>query len=253
MDQQLAAPLWVGRLPEWARRPAVVLGAGLAAAVVVVVAIVVLRPPAGPKPALVLPKADPAAASLPAGGASGTAPPVSPVAGSPPSSTASVATVHAAGAVASPGVYGVPLGARVSDVVVAAGGPIPEADLDRLNLAAKVADGDRVYVPRKGEPVPLADGGGAAGAGAGAAGTGGAGGAGAGGVSGGAGTSLGPIDLNTATVEQLDTLPGIGPATAQAIVTYRTRHGRFRSVTELLEVPGIGPAKLEAVRPLVKV
>jgi competence protein ComEA len=63
----------------------------------------------------------------------------------------------------------------------------------------------------------------------------------------------GPIDLNTATADQLDGLPGVGPATAQAIVTYRTRHGRFRSVTELLEVPGIGPSKLEAIRSLVRV
>lgn len=259
MDQRLAPPPWLGRLPEWARRPAVVLGAGLAAVVVVVVAFVFLRPPAGPKPALVLPKAGAGTASLPAEGASGSAPSVSPVAGSSPSSTASVATVHAAGAVASPGVYGVPMGARVSDVVVAAGGPVPEADLDRLNLAAKVADGDRVYVPRKGEAMPPADGGGGAtdavggGAGTGGAGGGGSGTGSLGGAAGGAGTATGPIDLNTATAEQLDTLPGIGPATAQAIVTYRTRHGRFRSVTELLEVPGIGPAKLESVRPLVKV
>jgi competence protein ComEA len=65
--------------------------------------------------------------------------------------------------------------------------------------------------------------------------------------------AAGPLDLNAATIEQLDTLPGVGPATAQAIVTYRTRHGRFRSVTELLEVPGIGPTKLEALRPLVRV
>ena len=70
------------------------------------------------------------------------------------------------------------------------------------------------------------------------------------GSSGGAG---GPVDLNSATAEQLDTLPGVGPATASAILTYRTRHGRFKTVTELLEVPGIGPSKLEALRPLVTV
>jgi competence protein ComEA len=77
-------------------------------------------------------------------------------------------------------------------------------------------------------------------------------------ATGAAGTGSGPgapapLDLNTATLEQLDTLPGVGPATARAIVTYRSRHGRFRSVTELLEVPGIGPVKLEALRPLVRV
>jgi competence protein ComEA len=75
----------------------------------------------------------------------------------------------------------------------------------------------------------------------------------AGGAGAPAGTAAGPVDLNTATAEQLEALPGVGPATSKAILAYRASHGRFRSVTELLEVPGIGPAKLEALRPLVKV
>jgi competence protein ComEA len=134
--------------------------------------------------------------------------------------------VHAAGAVTHPGVYRVPGGSRVNDVVNAAGGPAADADLDQLDLAAKVGDGDRVYVPRRGEAAPP--------------------------VAGGTGAA-GPLDLNRATVEQLDALPGVGPATARSIVDWRTRRGRFRSVQELLDVPGIGPSKLDRLRALVVV
>ena len=154
-------------------------------------------------------------------------------------------TAHAAGQVAAPGVYSVPAGARVADLVTAAGGLLPEADVDRLNLAARVVDGTRVYIPRKGESPPAEAAAGDPGRGPGRPGA-------AGGAE-GRGAAAGPVDLNTATAAQLDTLPGVGPATAAAILTYRARHGRFKSVTELLEVPGIGPAKLEAIRPLVVV
>ena len=132
---------------------------------------------------------------------------------------------------ARPGVYRVRPGGRVVDVVDAAGGPGPDADLDQVNLAARVADGDRVYVPRRGEAPP---------AGAGAGGPGGS-------------PAAGPVDLNTATLEQLDALPGVGPATAQAILDHRAEHGRFAAVDELLEVRGIGDAKLAALRSKVKV
>jgi competence protein ComEA len=148
-------------------------------------------------------------------------------------SAVGVIVVDAEGAVARPGVYEVKPGARVNDVIAAAGGPTPDADLNRVNRAAKVADGDRVYVLRKGE---AAD--------AGAAASGG---------SGTGSTQPAIVDLNTATVAQLDALPGVGPATAQAIVDYRTQHGRFRSVDELLEVRGIGDAKLAQIRPHVSV
>jgi competence protein ComEA len=141
--------------------------------------------------------------------------------------------VAAAGAVVSPGLYRVAAGARVADVLNAAGGPTADADVDQLNLALKVSDGDRVFVPRKGE-TPA-----------------GAPGAGGGGV--GSAAADGPVNLNTATLAQLDALPGVGPTTAQAILDYRRQHGRFRSVQDLLEVQGIGPSKLEKLRPKVKV
>jgi competence protein ComEA len=142
-------------------------------------------------------------------------------------SAVDAATAHAAGAVLRPGVYKLPSGARVTDLLDAAGGPAPDADLDQLNLAAVVTDGERVYVPRRGESPPP--------------------------VAAGSAAPAGPIDLNTATAEQLDSLPGVGPATATAIVDYRTHHGRFRSVDDLLEVRGIGEAKLEQLRDKVKV
>ena len=140
--------------------------------------------------------------------------------------------VHVAGAVGRPGLYTLGAGARVAAAIEAAGGAAADADVDQINLAAKVADGERIYVPRKGETVPVA-----------AGGTSGAGGA----------ATSGPVNLNTATIEQLDTLPGVGPTTAQAILDHRTRNGRFRSVDDLMNVRGIGPAKLEQLRPLVRV
>ena len=136
--------------------------------------------------------------------------------------------VQAAGAVTSPGVYRVRGDARVVDVIDAAGGLAPGADPDRLELAAKVVDGERIYVPRVGEPLPAS-------------------------VSRGSATPKGPLDLNTASATDLDALPGVGPATAAAIVSYREHHGAFTSVDQLLEVRGIGPAKLDQIAPLVRV
>ncbi len=156
---------------------------------------------------------------------------------SPAATATSTAVVaHVAGAVVRPGIVNIPTGARIADALAAAGGPRPDADLDQVNLAAKVGDGDRVYVPRRGEAVQAASSGA--------------------GVASGAGTGTakpGPVDLNTAGPEQLDALPGVGPATAKAIVEYRARHGRFRAVDDLLGVPGIGPAKLATLKPLVRV
>ena len=142
--------------------------------------------------------------------------------------------VYVAGAVTLPGVVRLPATARVDDAIAAAGGLAASADLDSVNLAAVVRDGDRIWVPRAGEPVPAVV-------------------LPSGGVtpttSGGAVKSpSAPLDLNRATAEDLDALPGVGPATAAAIVAYREANGPFGSVDGLLEVPGIGPAKLEAIR-----
>ena len=145
--------------------------------------------------------------------------------------------VHVAGAVAQPGVHRLPGGARVADAVDAAGGLAADADHERLNLAAPVGDGDRVYVPRVGQTdvPPVAS------PGAGSSG----------GSADGDGTE--PIDLNTASLEELDRLPGVGPATAAAIVDHRERSGPFASVDELIEVRGIGEAKLAQLRDRVRV
>lgn len=158
---------------------------------------------------------------------------------SPPTNPATV-TVHVAGAVASPGVYVLASGARVADAVDAAGGGAPGADLDALNLAAVLVDASRVYVPVDGEVPPAAIQPEVASSTTVAAAAGG-------------GEPPGPIDLNDATAEQLDTLPGIGPATAAAIVRNREEIGPFATVDDLERVPGIGPARLAALRDLVTV
>lgn len=209
-------PPWRDRIELLVRTSAVTPGrvaGGIALAVVVSLgAWSVLRTPSGPPPDDLLPVAGSSA---------------DPSASTTATTSGSVLVAHAAGAVLQPGVYELPAGARVTDLIDAAGGPTMDADLDRLNLAAAVVDGQRVYVPRVGEV--------------------------------GAGDAVatdqptGPLDLNTATLEQLDALPGVGPATAQAIIAERERRGGFRSVDDLLDVRGIGPAKLEAIRELVAV
>jgi competence protein ComEA len=156
------------------------------------------------------------------------------------------ALVHVAGAVRRPGVYRLREGDRVRDAVARAGGRAPGADVDAINLAAKIADGQRVVVPRR--VAPAAAGGGSRGT------AGGIPEAAAGGVAadaaGGAvpGADAPPVDLNTATLEQLDTLDGVGPAIAAKILAWREEHGGFRSVEDLAEIPGIGPKRLQALR-----
>lgn len=141
------------------------------------------------------------------------------------------AIVHVVGAVRAPGVVQLPAGARVADAIAAAGGAGESADLARINLAARVTDGQRIAVPLVGEPMP-------AGAGVGSTEETGTG---------------GPIDLNAATADQLEELPGIGPTLAAAIVSERERMGGFRSVDDLQRVRGIGPARFEQLRELVTV
>jgi competence protein ComEA len=150
--------------------------------------------------------------------------------------------VDVVGAVRAPGVVSLRGDARVVDAIRAAGGPSAGADLVRLNLAAKVADGARVAVPRLGEPPPAVDP---------SAVTGGA-------TPGDAtarasGAAAGPINVNTATADELEALPGIGPTLAAAIVQERDRNGPFRSVDELTRVPGIGEGRLAQLHDLVTV
>lgn len=155
--------------------------------------------------------------------------------------------VHIAGAVAAPGVVRLAASGRIVDAVAAAGGLRHDADPDRVNLAAPVSDGQRIVIPVRGQPVPEE---------VVAAPPEGTPSVGTAGSAGPAGPSEAPstaVDLNTATAEQLDTLPGVGPATAAAILAHREEHGPFRSVDDLIDVRGIGEAKLEALRDLVAV
>jgi len=156
--------------------------------------------------------------------------------------------VDVVGQVARPGVVTVPGGSRVVDVLAAAGGALATADVRRLNLARLVADGEQLFVPKPGEtPPPVLSAVGGAGAGAVAGGSGAA-------VPGsGAVSATGPIDLNSATLAALDTLPGVGPVLAQRILDWRAQHGRFSTVDELGEVSGIGDKLLEQIRPKVRV
>lgn len=138
-------------------------------------------------------------------------------------------TVHVAGAVANPGVYTLPADSRVLASIESAGGVLGEADPNSLNLAAPLVDGARVYVPLLGEDVPASF----------AA------------ESPDAGLEGGVVDVNRASAEGLEELPGVGPATAKAIITERDRNGPFLSIGDLERVPGIGPAKLDAMREFV--
>jgi len=157
----------------------------------------------------------------------GVAPPAA-----PPTETAAAAStvvvVDVVGAVRRPGLYRLEQGARIADAVSRAGGATPKADLALINLAALLADGEQVVVPRRGTAVPGVTAGAAPGA-----------------------PATGPVHLSTATLEQLDSLPGIGPVTAQKIIDYRQKHGAFTSVDELDAVPGIGPARLDQLKDLV--
>jgi competence protein ComEA len=202
-------------------RRRVLLGGLLLLAALLVGARFVVRagtPAGAPAPPIVGSADDPAGAGpAAAAGAAGAG-----------SSTPAQLVVYVVGAVRRPGLYRLAQGSRVADAVRRAGGVTRKADPAALNLAAPVADGEQVLVPARlpravaaaqGVPTP--------------------------------GVPAGPVQLSSATAEQLDSLPGIGPATAQKILDYRAEHGAFRSVEELDEVPGIGPTRVEQLRGLV--
>lgn len=209
------------------------LGAVVALAAAGVVALVLWPRPASPSPELVLPRAS-TTLTLAAG-------PVAPAV--PTTVAADELVVDVVGQVRAPGVYRVAPGARITDVIDAAGGLANGADRARLNLAAPVVDGERVFIPAVGQQVPPVAVGGQTAAPA----------AGTGGGTGGAATASAPVNINTASLDELDTLPGVGPATAQAIVDHRTQNGPFSSVEGLLDVRGIGDAKLAELRDRVVV
>lgn len=209
------APTWRDRIDELLhgeRSLGSIAAAALLLIGIAVAAFALLRPAASaPPPELSIPLASSSSATT-------------------TNATAAGVVVHAAGAVARPGLYHLPGGARVDDLLTAAGGLAPDAAVDRINLAAPLTDGQRVYVPRAGETVPADV------------------------VGANETSSSGPVDLNAATEAQLDALPGVGPATAKAIIEERRRRGgHFSSIDDLLEVRGIGPAKLDQLRGLVTV
>ncbi len=152
---------------------------------------------------------------------------------SPTASAPASVVVHVIGAVHSPGLVELPDGSRVADAITAAGGLAGSADPGELNLAATLADGSQLVIGTRAKPrgeVRGADGSG----------------------SGTAGGASGKVSLNSATSDQLDTLPGVGPVTAQKIVAWRQQHGRFTTVTELQEVDGIGPKTYADIAPHVR-
>jgi competence protein ComEA len=213
------------------RRAALAIGlAVLVAAVVTGLWLLADRPQS-----VALPATDPQipGASSPVG----TDEPIAPTSVASASSvSASLAVVDVAGKVRHPGLYRLPAGSRVDDAVKAAGGPLAGIDLTSLNLAAKVVDGQQILVgipggpgvlPAAGAPDAVPD---------------------AGGVSG-----SGPVNLNVATLEQLEALPGVGPVLGQQILDWRTAHGSFSSVDQLNDVSGIGEVKYATLRPLVTV
>jgi competence protein ComEA len=138
--------------------------------------------------------------------------------------------VYVSGAVKQPDVYTLPLGSLVKDAIAAAGGAAADADLDHINLALRLSDQQQVHVPRRGEAPPVNTN-----------------------TRSGVGAIGALININTATLEELDTLPGIGPSIAQAIIDYRTAHGPFQTIEEIDNVKGIGPALFEKIKSQITV
>ncbi|PZE66670.1 MULTISPECIES: ComEA family DNA-binding protein [unclassified Curtobacterium] len=243
--------------PWWSRLALSPRAAVVLAAVVVVVAVVVVLvgalvsgggEGAGGTGGVVVRGAPTAGAASggpsPSAGASAGAAPSAPGAGR--------VVVHVLGAVRRSGVVELPASSRVGDALESAGGANDDADLDRLNLARVLTDGERLYVPRVGQQeVPEALGPMADGAAAGPTATAGAG--SGGGSAGTGGEESAVVDLNTADQAVLETLPGIGPGLAGRIIAWRDEHGRFTAVEDLLDVSGIGDVRFAELRDRVRV
>ncbi len=151
-----------------------------------------------------------------------------------PGQAAGTVVVHVAGKVRRPGLVRAPTGSRVADVLTLAGGALPGVDLTTLNLARQVTDGEQIL---DGQPVPP-------GSSATAPGTT---------SNPSTAPSTAPVNLNTATLDQLDALPGVGPVLAQRILDYRTQNGPFTTIDQLQEVPGVGPKKFDSLKPHVRI
>lgn len=227
---------WLATIRADPGRAGAVALAGVGVLAVLVTVFTVMRDKTPPVVSAKLPPVQMVSSTSPSAGPSAIPPPDQPM------------VISVVGLVHKPGLVNLNPGARIADALTAAGGALNGADVIGLNMARRVADGEQIVVgiaPLPGEPTTL---GSSISSGSEAAGTPSA-------SSGGANAPGKPaqVDLNTATVEQLDTLPGVGPVTAAAIVAWRDTNGRFSSVDQLSDVDGIGPARLDKLRDLVHV
>ena len=199
---------------EWLGRHRALLSAAILSAVAVTLVVLLVRRPEPPRVVLQQPTQQAAQQAA-------TRPAASP-------QVAERLVVHMSGEVIAPGIYRLPVGARIDDALKAAGGPTGEGDIHRLNLAARLADGQQIVVPKRVDPVLAA-------------------------LTRSASPTPGKVNLNVAGVAELDQLPGVGPVTAQRIVAYREQHGPFISVEQLREKKLVNAATFEKIKDLVSV